>query len=222
MTEESRALQRWRLVKNVFFGDEPVRPAARHFVKSERSRARSRWSFVRRTFQIEKQPQKATEEQVATTDVMSNDPDAVKNDEGTIAKEPSLTAEGSPYRSALMMLESFNWQFLETDRTIPMTPSMPQLSTVHYHPNHEAFFDEDTGHPIAKVSTRSFMNRPSVFFGQSGLMDVEEENLRKPSVHDVYSRKKKIPSFRLRNWRFTITQTFSRYLRSCTRPDVKV
>lgn len=232
-THESAARQRWRLVRTVFFEDDPVQPAMPHFKKPKRSAARARWSLVRRTFEIDaskgmQQAQMPSSEVEmdsrqtvdATLEVKTS---AVDEEVDKITREPSLTAVDSPYRSALVTLADLDWQFYDSDgRESPSMPTMPQHSMVHYHPNHEAFFDEVSGHPVPKISTRSFKGPAASYFGRTGLADVREDIPKKPSVHDFYARKRKIPSFRLRNMRFTIAQTLARYLRSCTRPDAKV
>lgn len=233
-THESEARRRWRLIKTVFFGDAEFQPTAVHIKKPERSRAKARWSFVRRTFEIEvsNEMQKPSEQDFPSVDLdlfgTLDGPLEVKtiaadDESDNLKTEPSLTAIDSPYRSALLTLASLDLKFYEADgRKMPSIPTMPQVSMVRYHPNHEAFFDEDSGFPVPKVSTRSFKNPTASAFGGSGLADVREDAPKKPSVHDFYSRKKRASSFRLRNLRFTITQTLSRYLRACTHPDVKV
>lgn len=230
-THESEARRRWRLVKTVFFGDKDFQPTAVHIKKPERSRARARWSFVRRTFEISKEMQKASQPDFQkvelnlfdTLDGSQEMKTLTTDDEANnLSTELSLTAVDSPYRSALLTLASLDLKFYEADgRKMPSIPTMPQVSMVKYHPNHEAFFDEDSGYPVPKISTRSFKNPTSSFFRTSDLADVREDAPKKTSVHDFYSRKKKSPSFRLRNLRFNITQTLSRYLRACTHPDVK-
>lgn len=238
-TYESAAGRRWRLVKLFFFGDGPVLPAAHYLKRLKHKRARERWSFVRRTLLPEK-PLKTKEmrmdwmsdgvEQRRELDFAEIKRASLKGiktccvdaEVARITREPSITAADSPYKTALTMLEDLGWELCDRGRKSPRMPTMPQLSTVRYHPNHEAFFDEATGYPIAKFSTRNSKMTPASFFGQSCLSDVHEGVSRKPSVHDFYARKRKFPSFRLKNLRFTVTQTVSRYLRACTRPDVQV
>ena len=45
------------------------------------------------------------------------------------------------------------------ERKTPCPPTIPQFSTVHYHPNHEAFYDEETGFPVPKSSTMSIKRK---------------------------------------------------------------
>ena len=97
--------------------------------------------------------------------------------EESYLRKISVTDIDSPYRAALSDLADLDWQYSETgshpfgledmshvqtlrlERKTPLPPTIPQLSTVTYHPNHEAFYDEETGFPVPKSSTMSIKRK---------------------------------------------------------------